>query len=313
MKVFGSLVALAGLLLVGLDTVQSAEPARVAENNKAERAATPGPHKVLRPESGTGEFTVRPGEHPLALPIRWAKEGLKRLESIEDYECRLVKRERIDGVLHPYKFMDLKVRHEPFSVYILETAPKPGREVIYIDGAFNNRILGHTTGSEHRLIGTVSISPNGPRAMKENRHPITKVGIVNLTARLIEEAEKDLEWGEIDVKYYNDATLNGRSCTCMEFIHPNPRKEFRYHIARVYIDNEMVVPVRYVAYMWPNKPGEKPPLLEEYTYLDIKANIGLTDRDFDVNNPKYGFRRPGEEQVRIPKLSIDEVDEVSSR
>lgn len=272
-------------------------------------------HTVMRPEEKENVFKVKPGEHPLALPIRWAKAGLERLKQIEDYECRLVKRERIDGVLHEHKFMELKLRHEPFSVYIRELAPKSGREVIYVNGQFNNRILGHTTGSEHRLIGTVSISPTGPRAMSENRYPITEVGIFNLTKRLIEEAEKDLKWGEIDVKYYGDAKLNGRSCTCMEFIHPNPRKEFRYHIARVYIDNEKVLPVRYSSYTWPRKPGEDPPLIEEYTYLDVKVNVGLTDKDFDVNNPKYGYRRPGEGQIRIPDLSTssDEVESLSSR
>jgi hypothetical protein len=35
--------------------------------------------------------------------------------------------------------------------------------------------------------------------------------------------------------------------------------------------------------------GSEPPLIEEYTYTDIKTNVGLTDSDFDVRNRKYHF------------------------
>jgi hypothetical protein len=30
--------------------------------------------------------------------------------------------------------------------------------------------------------------------------------------------------------------------------------------------------------------------MEEYTYLDVKRNAGLTAADFDVRNPAYQFR-----------------------
>ena len=31
------------------------------------------------------------------------------------------------------------------------------------------------------------------------------------------------------------------------------------------------------------------PLLESYSYLDLKTNVGLTDADFDTKNPEYNF------------------------
>ncbi len=36
-------------------------------------------------------------------------------------------------------------------------------------------------------------------------------------------------------------------------------------------------------------PGDKPELLEAYTYLDLKINPGFTDMDFNPKNPDYGF------------------------
>ena len=32
-------------------------------------------------------------------------------------------------------------------------------------------------------------------------------------------------------------------------------------------------------------------LLEEYTYTNIKINVGLTDADFDTKNPNYKFTK----------------------
>ena len=30
--------------------------------------------------------------------------------------------------------------------------------------------------------------------------------------------------------------------------------------------------------------------MESYTYRELKLNNGFTDEDFDVKNPRYGFR-----------------------
>jgi hypothetical protein len=39
----------------------------------------------------------------------------------------------------------------------------------------------------------------------------------------------------------------------------------------------------------PGKPGGQPYLIEEYTYTDVKPNVGLTDSDFDIRNRRYHF------------------------
>jgi len=44
-----------------------------------------------------------------------------------------------------------------------------------------------------------------------------------------------------------------------------------------------------VAYDWPTTPGGEAPLIEEYTYYNVKLNVGLTDLDFDKTNPAYNF------------------------
>ena len=70
---------------------------------------------------------------------------------------------------------------------------------------------------------------------------------------------------------------------------PVQRPEYEFHIARVFIDDQLQLPIRYAAYTWPAVAGGKPVVLEEYTYMDLKLNVGLTDNDFDPKNPSYAF------------------------
>ena len=81
-----------------------------------------------------------------------------------------------------------------------------------------------------------------------------------------------------------------RPVTLITVIHPTPRRNFRFYKAEVYLDNELQVPIRYAAYMWPQNPGEQPPLEEEYTYLNLEVNKGFNDFTFSRDNPEL-FRK----------------------
>lgn len=232
-----------------------------------------------------------PGEHPLASCIRWAKTGINDIAAIKDYSCTLVKRERIEGELLDHEYMFVKVRHQPYSVYMYFLGPAKfkGQEAMYIRGANDGKMWAHPNGVRHKLIGTVSLNPTSNLAMAGNRYPITETGIYRLTERLIEVGEQDMQYGECEVKILNGAKINGRDCTCIQVVHPTPRKEFTFHLARIYVDNELNCPIRYEAYLWPKEPGGEPLLNEEYTYLNLKLNNGFTDQDFDIKNPNYQF------------------------
>src|SRR4029078_7437979 len=81
------------------------------------------------------------------------------------------------------------------------------------------------------------------------------------------------------------------------------RPEFSFHMARIFIDNELNVPVRYEAYTWPDNPKDQPPLIEEYTSLDFKFTVQFTDVDFDFNTPDYAFPPDyGEPEVSLADM-----------
>ncbi len=239
-------------------------------------------------QAGVGQ----PGEHPLMPTLRWAQEGLRNIEKLEDYSATLAKRERIGGKLTDYEYIFVKVRHRPFSVYLYFLGPpaKKGQEVIYIDSKNDGKMWAHGTGLQDTMFGTVSLTPTGMIAMRGQRYPLTELGILNLVHRLIEVGNDDLKYGECEVQFIKGAKINGRTCTCIQVVHPVPRRNFLYHLARIFVDDELNVPIRYAAYDWPKQSGGAPEVMEEYTYLNLKLNNGFTDADFDIRNPNYRFR-----------------------
>jgi hypothetical protein len=235
--------------------------------------------------------------HPLDPAIKLAEEGLQRIRTqVTDYTCVIVKQERINGELNPPEHMRAEIRNrktaadgmaQPFSVYLNFLKPDElmGREVIYVEGANNGKMVAQEGKGFKRAFGHVWLKPDGVLAMQGQRYPITDIGIENLIDKLIERANRDKKADPnaltTQVRFVEGAKINGRSCLVIEVLHPEPKPYYDFHIARVFIDDQYQLPVRYAAYTWPTTPGGKPNLEEAYTYLDMKLNVGLSETDFD--------------------------------
>ena len=237
------------------------------------------------------DLTQRPNEHPLMPALRFAQESLVKIDQdIKDYQAILYKQERIDGELQETEVAFIKVRHQPFSVHLFFLAPNKGRECLYVEGpnGTNGKLHARDSGFRRKL-GVFELPPDGRLAMAGQKYPITKIGVRNLATELVAVASNDVNFGECDV--VSSQTVIGpkdgekRPVTLIKVTHPTPRKNFRFYQAEVFIDNELKIPIRYAAYMWPQNPGEAPPLEEAYTYLNLKVNNGFTDNDFSRSNP----------------------------
>ena len=53
-------------------------------------------------------------------------------------------------------------------------------------------------------------------------------------------------------------------------------------MTRLYIDNKTRLPIRVQQYGFPRKSGGKPPLIEEYTYSNVKRDKKIGDSDFTL-------------------------------
>jgi hypothetical protein len=251
------------------------------------------------------------GEHPLMPVLRWAYSGVGEIEKIQDYSAVVAKRERVGGEVMDYQYMSVKLRQKPFSVYLNFLGPQKvkGQQAIYVEGQNEGKMLAHGVGLIESKLGWIPLEPDGRIAMRNQVYPLTELGILNLTKRLVEVGEQDIKYGECEVKFYEGAKITDghggqRVCTCIEVIHPTPRQNFRFHKALIFVDKELNLPIRYASYDWPKKDAKNAKdgkdgkdakdakddsqnLLEEYTYLNIKLNNGFTDEDFNPKNPKY--------------------------
>ena len=238
--------------------------------------------------------------HPLDRAISMAKEGLTYIQTnVRDYTAIMVKRERIDGVLNPPEYMKVKIRcprtisgkQVPFSVYLKTLKPKKkaGREVVWVEGENDNKLCAHETG----LLGMKRfyLEPTGWVAMQNSRYPIFDAGLENLIIKLIDKAETAKASNRSKVVYRDNAEIMKRKCTLIELINEQRHHSDEFHKAHVFIDQELGLPVRYVAFDWPKTPGGKPEIIEEYTYVRVNMNQGYTDIDFSADNPAYKFPR----------------------
>ena len=214
-----------------------------------------------------------------------------KYRAIRDYSCVFHKRERIDGVLVRPHVMTMRVRTEPYAVYFKFITPDAGREAIFEPAKHNGKIVFHDVGLGRLIAGTMLLDPKGSMAMDENRHPINDAGIGNLIDTLADRWRTELDPSESTVEIHPHAKVADRACTLIETIHPRPASSFMYHKVKVYIDREHGLPIRFEAYDWPKPAGGEPELVEEYTYAELKTDVGLTDLDFDASNPRYAFGR----------------------
>jgi hypothetical protein len=261
---------------------------RVAHEEPVEQTPQLASRVALPQAQPPLDLAQRPGEHPLMPAMRIAQQGLLNIDAnIQDYSAMLYKQERVNGVLLPEEVAYIKVRHQPFGVYMFFLKPHKGRECLYnhlLDGT-KGKLVAMDCGWK-RKFGKLELDPEGGLAMKGQKYPIMKLGIRMLTQELVDVATNDAQFGECEVTT-RASKINGREVTLIEVIHPTPRQNFRFHKAEVFIDNELNVPIRYAAYLWPDKPGDPPPLEESYTYINLKVNNGFSALDFDPANPEY--------------------------
>lgn len=238
-------------------------------------------------------------QHPLDPALKIARQGLEHIQkNVRDYTCTIIKRERVNGELTDHQYMSAKVRHEkevdgkieaPFSVYLKFLKPKSveGREVIWVKERNENKLVVHEGGLLN--LKRLWLPPDGFLAMNGQRYPIWEIGIENLIKQLLVKGERDRQYGEVEVKFFEGAMVNGRKCRMIQVIHPIKRPHFEFYKAQIFFDEQLRVPLRYASYSWPEKEGAEPPLEEEYTYTDLKLNVGLTDKDFDPDNEEYNY------------------------
>jgi len=226
--------------------------------------------------------TAAQGPSPFDNAIVLLNDARVRFTAVRDYQCRLVKRERINGTLLPESVMAMKVRNQPYSVYLYCEKPESerGMEVCYVEGRNRGmmrvhpaRILG--------LLGFWSVDLRDPRVFRTNRHCITEAGLGYLlegTARYW-DMERRLNKTLVHIA---DEDLNGRACHRIETVHPDrTAANFYGYRCVLWLDKLTRLPAGAETYDWP-RPGSAGDgeLLESYRFENLQCNVGLDEHAF---------------------------------
>jgi hypothetical protein len=297
------LFTLLAVAWLATDLVHAQEKTRRAERRarRSQQSAganaerdTPAANSDDASSSQAGADSRKSDEDESTLSLRdvisFAAESRDAVKAVKDYTAVFSKTEMVKGQVIKQE-MQMKFRAKPFSVYFLYRGGKnDGRQAIYVDGRYDNRlIVKEPNGLGSIVPGGVHLRLNDPRVVAENRYPVTHVGISNLLETTIRDWEKEAKVAgdEVDVQFFPNARLKDLPCQAVQVVHLKKLGGLPYHMNRVYFDKESKLPLRAERYGWPERAGDKPPLFEEYKYMDLKTNVNLTDADFDP--AKYRF------------------------
>jgi len=252
------------------------------------------------PEAKTEADTEENSRLALLVNLLLLEKGFHKIEKASDYTATFFKQESVDGELKAAQRMKMKIRHEPFSIYMKWVAGDRGRELIYVDGKNDGRMIVKLGGFKGRLLPALKLDPNGSLALKEARHPVTEIGLLNLTRRIIGERRQQLEKPELNIRcrMLRDEQFDDRPCFLFVLEFNNRQISPKYRKSVQYVDREYLLPVCIKNYTWPagESLSEKETLdaetiIEHYSYSSLRLEKQLAEIDFDRSNGDYRFRR----------------------
>lgn len=214
-----------------------------------------------------------------------------RLEAIGGYEAVIWRHERVNGRWLMEQTLQMKVRHQPPSVYMKDIGRPKGTEIIYVEGLRNGKLITHPGGG---LIGMlmppIQIEPRSRLAMSQSRFPITEAGVLPVARMLLNEVQRDLDDPDAAVTLDQITDDEGRILyrSLHRYAVASPDRSFAQF--EVHYDPETFLLRAYTFHDWPDSPGEEPVRAGHYIIKSFDTEVALSDLDFDPANPAYNFR-----------------------
>jgi len=202
---------------------------------------------------------------------------------VETYTARFVRQEVVEGELRPREEALLKWQR-PGRIYLRWlSGPHRGREIIYVPGREDGRMLvrepGFLTG-----LATFALVPDSPRVLRESRHPVTDVGLGRLIELIVANARRAAAAGELTLRDHGEAPGPAGPERRLEALLPrDPGRGYYSYRLELAVSVESSLPVRARVYDWDDR------LVGDYAYLELRLNPPLGQRDFDPANPEYAF------------------------
>ncbi|MFO8057281.1 MAG: DUF1571 domain-containing protein [bacterium] len=208
--------------------------------------------------------------------------GMRTYEDIRSYSSILYKQERLGDKLQGKEKILLKYREKPRSIYMKWLdGPWKGRELVYNEALLGK---GKVRVRESGALGIipVTLSVDSAIAQRGSNHKVTEIGLKNLLDMIDENYRAATPNNDLERKNHGIEQLDGHNVYVMESVLPDDRSKGYYcHRIFHYIDYIRSLEIKARIYTFGNE------LYETYYYTRIKINPGLTDNDFDPDNPDY--------------------------
>ena len=260
---------------------------------------------------------------PSAVQI--VKEMFARTKQIKTMSYTMKKKERINGLLSSQESV-VKLNVHPLKMYLKQSAPKDGLEVLYVAGENGNKALINTNGFPWVNI---SLEPMGGVMRDKQHHTIFQSGYAHLMAILEHLTTKYQPELETIMTRTVSENVDGHECWLITFTNPH-FNYYKYTIAK----NETILTLadknklseHMILERNPSisnyedvKPGQvielpndysnklelyvdkirliplvmkvydNKGLYEYYEYSNVKLNPVLSTDDFNSENSEYGF------------------------
>ena len=187
-------------------------------------------------------------ENPLEPALIRARDSLTHIQAnVRDYTAVFVKRHRVNGKLTEQTWANMKVRNRrmrnerievPMSVYLefLKPTSVKGREVIWVEGQNDGKLIAHEAGI--RNLMNVKLDPKGTLAMRDERYPITEIGMENLAMKLVDAAKTEEVHAGCEVRVSKNAKIGDHACDMYEVTYPKRQPDVDFYRTRVFFSRE---------------------------------------------------------------------------
>lgn len=236
-------------------------------------------------------------EATLRRKVELLQQGREFVQSAGAYTATMLKQEEVQGERLDEQEVFLKCRQSPFSVYLRWDGGDAGREVLYVEGRDDGKLLGHDGGWKARLP-SLTLDPECSLAMRDTRYPVTQAGLVALIDLMTDVHEEDLQTGRFaKCEYGDDSDFDGRPCHAFTTVYTSAETSPDYRKSVTLIDQEWNVPVSTQHYGWPAEGQQiaddeldAATLIESYQFTDVNFEAQITEADFDPEHEDYKFR-----------------------
>lgn len=199
--------------------------------------------------------------------------------TVQDFTCIFIKKELLGGKMSKTQKMSVKFRDKPFSVFVKwELNPIVASKILYIKGQNDNKMLVQPSGWAGLLVWGHVVRPiNSPDTYKTSQKTIDQFGFKNILMMVIKTNKMATKHGDINIKYVGDSKIgNSKTYVIERIISKNSKQTVAKLI--LHIDKKNLLPIAVYCYDRSQK------LTAKYISLDVKINVGLTDKHFTPKN-----------------------------